>query len=214
MPGKAAKVVITERQQEVLRGFTRRPTCPQRLVQRAQMILLAFEGWSNEAVAERLRCERHQVGIWRRRWTKAFKRLVLVECCEEDAKALEEAIAQVLNDAYRSGWAGKFTPEQVAQILAVACEAPEESGRPVSHWTAKELADEVVRREIVASISPRQVGRFLKSGGFEAAFAPVLAQCQSGGRRNFSAASRGSMHVLPGGATAVGGTRSAYRQCR
>jgi putative transposase len=62
----------------------------------------------------------------------------------------------------RPGAPRKFTPEQVTQILAVACEPPEKSGRPITHWTAYELADEVVRRGIVASISTTQVGRYLR----------------------------------------------------
>ena len=68
----------------------------------------------------------------------------------------------------------------VSAILAVACEPPENSGRPVTHWTPRELADEVIKRGIVASISPRQVGRFLKWGRVAAASQPLLAQCVPG----------------------------------
>src|SRR5262249_15191600 len=39
MPGRAAKVIITERQQEVLQILTRSSTCPQALVQRAHMLV-------------------------------------------------------------------------------------------------------------------------------------------------------------------------------
>ena len=82
MPGRAAKVTITERQQQVLRTMTRASTSAQALAQRAAMILLAFDGLDNEDIARRLGCERHAVGSWRRRWAQAFDRLVLVECCE------------------------------------------------------------------------------------------------------------------------------------
>ena len=175
MPGKAAKVIFTERQQEVLQGMTRQSTCPQCLVQRAQMILLAFDGWSNEDIADLVGCERHAVGPWRRRWANGFERLVLVECCEK-AAALREAIEDILSDAPRSGAPCKFTAEQVTRILAVACESPENSGRPVTHCTAAELADEVVKRGIVESISARHVARFLKYGGTAAAPQSLLAQ--------------------------------------
>jgi|SRR5215471_732178 len=161
MPGRAAKVTITERQQQVLRAMTRASTASQALAQRAAMILLAFGGLANEDIAARLGCERHAVGTWRHRWAQAFDRLVLVECCE-GLSALRRALAEFLRDRPRPGCPGKFTPEQVAQVLAVACEPPEDSGRPVTHWTPRELADEVARRGIVPSISPRQVGRFLK----------------------------------------------------
>jgi hypothetical protein len=68
----------------------------------------------------------------------------------------------VLRDAPRPGWSGKFSAEQVGQILAVACEPPEKSERPITHWTHKELRDEVIKRRIVPEISESQVGRYLK----------------------------------------------------
>ena len=64
-------------------------------------------------------------------------------------------------DAPRGGSSGTFTAEQVTQIVAVACEPPEQSGRPVDRWTHRELADEVVFRGIVPSISVSQIGRYL-----------------------------------------------------
>jgi putative transposase len=178
MPGSAAKVTITERQQDTLRTMTRSRTCPQALAQRARMILLAFDGLCNEEIADRIDGERHAPGTWRRRWAEAFPRLVVVECCEKPS-ALPQAIDGLLGDLPRSGCPGKFTAEQVTQVLAVACEEPESCGRPVTHWTPRELADEVIKRGIVASISPRQVGRFLKIRGTPTAPQPVLAQCQA-----------------------------------
>jgi putative transposase len=179
MPGRAAKVIITERQQDTLQRMTRSGSCAQAIAQRAHMILLAFAGQTNEQIAEVLGCERHAVGTWRSRWAAAWDRLVIVECCEGDG-VLRRAIAEVLGDASRSGSPGKFTAEQIALLLAVACEPPENSGRPVTHWTPRELADEVIKRGIVASISPRQVGRFLKRGRVAAASQPLLAQCVPG----------------------------------
>jgi transposase len=52
-------------------------------------------------------------------------------------------------------------------ILAVACEPPEKSGRPITHWTAHELADEVIKRGIVPSISVTQVGRYLREAALQ-----------------------------------------------
>jgi putative transposase len=176
MPGRARKLIITERQQAILQLATRSSTSPQAVAQRARMILLAFDGLANEEIAEQVGCERHAVGPWRHRWADAFDRLVLIECCERPS-ALPRAIEALLSDRPRSGSPGKFTAEQVTQILAIACEDPEESGRPVTHWTPRELADEAARRGVVESISPRQVGRFLKIGRTPAAPQPLLAQC-------------------------------------
>ena len=47
------------------------------------------------------------------------------------------------------------------RIMALACETPALSDRPVSNWTPRELADEAVKRGIVEQISPRTVERFL-----------------------------------------------------
>jgi transposase len=160
MPGKAAKVIITERQQQILDEFSRARCEPSFLRHRSTLILLAFSGWRNEQIAPQVELERHQVGIWRARWAAAFDRLVLVECLEEPA-ALRQAIRALLADAARPGAPGKFTAEQLTQIFAVACEPPEKSGRPITHWTHAELAAEVQQRGIVASISSRHLGRLL-----------------------------------------------------
>jgi transposase len=166
MPGKAAKTIITERQQEILRTFSRSVTAPARLRQRAAIIILAFGGLLNEDIAERVGLTHRQVGRWRRRWANAWNQLIDIECCESRAD-LRRAIAAVLSDEARPGAPAKFTPEQVTQILAVACEPPEKSGRPISHWTARELTDEVIQRGIVASISPSQVSRYLREAALQ-----------------------------------------------
>jgi putative transposase len=187
MPGMAAKVVITERQQQVLRSMASSRSCAQGLAHRAAIILLAFDGLKNEEIAERLGCERHGVGTWRRRWRRAFRQLAVIECVEKPP-APREAIAEVLGDLPRAGCGVTFTSEQIAQVLAVACEPPEQSGRPVTHWTPRELADEVIRRGIVPSISVRHVGRLLKGGGPSAAQGSVLAERQRQGRGSLRAA--------------------------
>ncbi len=176
MPGKAAKVVITERQQQVLRRIVRRPSSPQQLVQRANMILLAFEGNLNQQIASQVGCERHAVGLWRTRWKKSFEKLIAIEC-SDTAKALESAIIDLLSDQHRSGAKPKFTSDQVAQIVAIACEHPDkESERPVTHWTPRELANEASKRGIVDSISPSRIGHFLKERRHQASPNPILAQ--------------------------------------
>jgi transposase len=166
MPGKAAKITLSERQQEILRTLSRAPTVAARLQQRAAIILLAFDGLANPEIADEVGLSRRQVGLWRRRWARAWNRLIALECVETRA-ALRRAMEQVLSDAPRPGAPGKFTPEQVTLILAVACEPPEKSGLPITHWTAHELAAEVVKRGIVASISPAQVNRYLKEAALQ-----------------------------------------------
>ena len=160
MSGKAAKIRLTEKQEDILQQIMRSTTAPKRLVQRVSVILLAFAGAFNVAIANSVGLARKQVGLWRRRWQQSFDALVAIECRETRAE-LRRAIEDVLSDASRSGSTGTFTAEQVTQILAVACEPPEQSERPVDRWTHRELADEVIRRRVVSSISVSQVGRYL-----------------------------------------------------
>jgi transposase len=161
MAGSAAKVVISERQQKVLRKLSTATTVAKRLVQRASIILLAFAGRANEDIAKQVGLGRHQVGLWRRRWQHAFDNLIRLECVE-DPPALRQAIEDLLSDEPRPGCPGKFTAEQLTQLIALACEPPEKSGRPITHWTGKELADEAIARGIVDTISPSQVNRYLR----------------------------------------------------
>jgi len=177
----AAKVVITERQQLLLQTMAFSRCCPRGLAHRAEIILLAFDGLTNEEIARKLNCERHGIGTWRRRWQKAFHRSTVIECVEKPP-TLRGAIEAVLGDRPRAGCGGKFAAEQIAQIMAVACEPPENSGRPVTHWTPRELTDEVIKRGIVSAISVRHVGRFLQDGGTATARGPLLARRQSRGR--------------------------------
>lgn len=160
MSGKAAKIQLTERQYRVLQEIRRSATAPQRLVQRVSVILMGFAGILNVTIAQEVGLARKQIGLWRRRWQQSFGALVAIECRESQAE-FRRAIEDVLSDAPRSGSTGSFTAEQVTQILALACEPPEQSGRPIDRWTHRELADEAVLRGIVPSISDSQVGRYL-----------------------------------------------------
>jgi len=162
MCGKAARILYSEKQEKILQTMIRSTTLSRRLVQRASIILLAFAGVSNEDIAVQVKLHRRQVGLWRRRWQKSFDALVSIECREPHA-VLRRTIEDVLSDALRSGAFGKFTAEQMTLIMAIACEPPKLSGRPVAEWTHAELADEAVKRKIVSSISASQVGRYLRA---------------------------------------------------
>jgi putative transposase len=121
-------------------------------------------GYSNTDIAEQIPMDVEAVGLWRRRWV-AFDGRPLVEV----------SVAQRLADAPRPGAVPRLSPEQVCQILALACEQPSDSSRPISHWSHRELADEIVRRGITDRISPRHASRLLKSGRPAAAPRPLVA---------------------------------------
>jgi putative transposase len=100
-----------------------------------------------EETAQRLRIWRKTASHWRRRWRDA---------------AVSEGVAARLSDAPRCGAPATFTPEEICQIMALACENPETLDVPISHWSQSELARQSVARGIVKSISHGSVGRFLK----------------------------------------------------
>ena len=162
MAGSAAKGVITERQQEVLRKMSTATTLAKRLGQRATLVLLAFAGVDNQDIASQVSLGRHQIGLWRRRWQRAFPDLVRIECTDDSPAALRHAIERVLTDESRPGCPGKFTAEQLTLLFALACEPPEKSGLPITHWTGAELATGAAKRGIVESVSASQVNRLLR----------------------------------------------------
>jgi transposase len=165
MAGKAAKIIVSERQQILLTEFSKSRTVGKGVVQRATIILLGFTGLLNEAIAAQVGLNRLQVGIWRQRWRDAWDALCVWECTEPHR--LREAILDVLADAPRPGAPATFTAEQVAQIVALACEPPKLSGRPIGRWTLRELRDEAIARQIVEAISVSQVGRFLQQAAVQ-----------------------------------------------
>ena len=165
MPSPHALTInVSQRQQQLLQQITRCKTNSYRLVQRAQLVLFAATGMKNIMIGEQLQLSRTSVRQWRHRWLESAKQLQAAQAEGISDSELMQKLVGVLSDEQRPGGPAKFSLEQIVQIVAVACEQPESSRRPISHWTPKELAQEVVKRGIVQEISPRSVGRFLKRG--------------------------------------------------
>jgi putative transposase len=149
-------------------------------VHRARLILAAADGAANDAIARQLGLHRQAVCRWRARWHAAQPLLAVQEATDPAAAALRTFVTALLTDAPRCGTPPTFTPEQVVGVVALACEEPQASGYPVSHWTTRDLATEAVKRGLVPTISPRTVGRFLGSGPTATASQSLLAQPQTG----------------------------------
>jgi putative transposase len=168
-------IPLSDRQRAILEDMVHSRRRPHDEVQRATIILQSADGARTRHLAEALRGSDPTVRLWRLRWAQAAPQLAAAEAAADD-ETLHGLLQHVLHDAPCRGRPATFTPEQLCQIVAVACEVPEASDRPVSHWTPRELADEVITRGIVATISPRSVGRFLKGRGLKAAAVKVWAQ--------------------------------------
>lgn len=131
-----------------LQQLINRHNTPQQIALRAKIILMASDGQNNREIARILDINRQMTRLWRSRWL------------ETDGREL--SIIQRLQDRLRVGAPVKFSMEQVIELFALACSPPEDYGRPISHWTPRELTDEIVKQGIIESISVRHVGRLLE----------------------------------------------------
>jgi hypothetical protein len=176
MGGRRAQTkALTKRQESILRRLECADRTPQRLAERCRIVMLSAEGRLTLDVGEKLGVTPQRVSRWRNRWAAAQASLVTAEEEQPADREVEALIRKLLADLHRNGGVTKFSAEQVAQIIALACEQPADSELPVTHWTPPELAREAVKRGIVESISPRQVDRFLTGGRSSAAQEPLLA---------------------------------------
>ena len=148
MPLLAADpVTVLPEQREALEHLIRTHSTSQQLALRARIIVQAANGMGVRACARDLGVWPKTVRYWRKRWRSA---------------ADSQSVAERLSDAPRAGAPATFTPEQICALVAMTCEKPSESERPISHWSQREIAEEAMRRGLIPSISQRSVGRFLK----------------------------------------------------
>jgi putative transposase len=148
---KPAEVQLSERERKALEALVRRHQTPQQLAKRGRIILAAAEGKSNAQIGRELEMSVDTVRKWRMHWIGL------------QAVSLEDlSVDERLADLPRPGRPSQITAEQTCQLIALACEQPKE--RPISHWTGREIAEEVMARGIIEQISPRHAARLLKKG--------------------------------------------------
>jgi putative transposase len=150
---KPPAVVLTAAERRDLEALAGAHRTPQQLALRARIVLAAGEGANNTEIARRLGVEADTARLWRMRW------LALGAIPPE-----ELGVAERLEDAPRPGGPCRITAEQVCRLPALAGAAPAASGRPISHWSGRELADEAVQRGLVGRLSSRHAQRLLKRG--------------------------------------------------
>lgn len=157
-------IILTEKQLTILEKLSKATHSKQHHIERARIILFCAENLNDSKIAEQLGCHRKTVAKWRKRWIDAMP--ILYETEEEHPHQLKRMIHSVLEDAYRCGAPPKITPEQVAQIITIACRSPKEF--EIDHldsWTNKELAKYLVEQGIVENISVSSVNRLLNQFG-------------------------------------------------
>lgn len=148
---KAIEVKLSEKEKEGLEQLIRRHNVGQQIALRGRIILAAGQGQTSSAISRKLGVSINTAQRWRNRWVKA-----------QNISFDDLSIKDRLQDGPRLGAPSRITADQRCQIEALACEKPEKAGRPISQWTAREIADEIIERNIVERISRRHAARLLK----------------------------------------------------
>lgn len=146
---KPDQLTLSDRERTEVEALVRRHGTPQQLALRGRIILAAAQGQNNSQIARELGICVDTVRLWRTRWIGL------------QAASLDDLpVGERLWDVPRPGRHAQITAEQTCRMVAMACEQPKD--RPISQWTGREIADEVMRRGIVPQISPRHAARLLK----------------------------------------------------
>jgi len=152
MPGRKPPAIhLTDYERQSLELLVRRYSTGQQKAIRGRIILLAADGKNNKEIVKKLNVSVDTARLWRQRWLDLHSLSI-------DDLSIEER----LEDLPRPGKPPRLTANQICRIEELACEKPENSGRPITQWTSREIADEIKKRGIVDKISPRHASRLLK----------------------------------------------------
>jgi len=142
---KPIRICLIAADRQALETLVHRHTTAHQLVLRARIVLAAADGLNNAQIARALRVSLDTARLWRQRW---------LDTAPAD-DAAPPPVAARLSDLPRSGAPVQFTAEQMCQLIALACEVPEGSDRPISHWSRREITAEALQRGIFDQISDR-----------------------------------------------------------
>lgn len=138
---RARQIILTAAERRKLKQLAYSHTAGYQMVIRARIVRDAAHGYSNAKIAARQQVTVDTVRRWRGRYA-------------------DEGLAG-LADRRRSGRPPRFTPVQVAEVKAMACQLPAETGLPLSRWSCPDLAAQAIDRGITATISPSTIRRIL-----------------------------------------------------
>ncbi|SRR6266567_3038172 len=133
MRREASAVQLTDEEKQILEEWLRRGKTERRLVERAQIVLLAYEGQTNDQIAEQLDTRTARVSKWCGRFGKY-------------------GIAG-LSDAVRPGKPAHYDKTTERRVLSLLDERPPKG---YSQWNGNRLA------EVLADVSKAQVWRILR----------------------------------------------------
>ncbi|MFR0359422.1 IS630 family transposase [Streptomyces sediminimaris] len=138
----ARPVLLAAAERERLKKMAYGHKTEYRLRVRAQVVLHAARGRSNARIARETGLHLDTVRTWRDRFATGG--------------------LPALADRKRSGRPARFTPVQVAEAKALACQLPAETGAPLARWSCPELAAELTARGSTDTVSASTVRRRLR----------------------------------------------------
>lgn len=151
---KPPVIPLSDAERQGLEKLVKAHTVAQQKALRGRLVLLAATGKNNPEIAGELHVGVDMVRLWRHRWLEL-----------QPIPLGDLSIEERLEDLPRPGAPAHFTADQICQMEQFACAKPEKAGRPISQWTGREIAAELMQRGIVERISPRHAARLLKKGG-------------------------------------------------
>lgn len=134
----APAITLTDEDRGVLERWSRGRSTPARLVLRAQIVLAAAAGQTNQAIAEHLQTNRPLVGKWRTRFAR-------------------HGLAGIEKDAPRGGRPAKAREALAAKIIEWTTQ---KKPRNATHWSCRTLAKEL-------SASRAMVNRVWRANGLK-----------------------------------------------
>ena len=130
-------------EQQRLKEITRHQRGEARLYRRARMVLLAASGASVSSIARQLATCRLRVDGWVRRF--------------------QTGRLGGLSDRQRSGRPTVITPLERHQVIATACNSPQDFGLERRTWTLEALRETLLSERLVHQISASEVARILEA---------------------------------------------------
>lgn len=162
----ASALPLSERQRRLLLSESVKRTTLRQYSERIPIILLGAEGVNNSAASKRLDIKPNTLRTWRKRWLSGYAALLVFESGVDGAGVSDFVLLQEMltrfNDLPRSGTPKRITLAQEQQIIALACEKPEDYGVPITTWSLAMLAHTAIKQGIVKTISARYVAEILK----------------------------------------------------
>jgi transposase len=130
-------VLVSDEVREVLERWSRRPTSPHSVAQRARIVLLSADGLTNNAVAERVGVNQATVVKWRKRF-------------------LERGVDGLVDEP-RPGAPRKISDADVEEVIVRTLEDKPDDA---THWSTRDLAKRV-------GMSASSVGRIWRAFGLK-----------------------------------------------